>query len=78
MEIADDLSRRLVAMFKKDESGGRPIYGAQVLFQSDEHFDDRVLFYEYFDGDTGRGLGANHQTGWTALVAKLIQPRTAD
>ena len=78
MEIADDLSRRLVAMFKKDESGGRPIYGSQVLFQADEHFDDLVLFYEYFDGDTGRGLGANHQTGWTALVAKLIQPRTAD
>ena len=50
------------------------MYGTDVLLQSDEHFDDLLLFYEYFDGDTGRGLGANHQTGWTALVAKLIQP----
>jgi hypothetical protein len=76
-EIADDLAKRLINVFKKDESGTRPIYGTDVLLQSDEHFDDLLLFHEYFDGDTGRGLGANHQTGWTALVAKLIQPTLA-
>ena len=73
-QIADDLAERLISIFRKDESGARPMYGTDVLLQSDEHFDDLLLFYEYFDGDTGRGLGANHQTGWTALVAKLIQP----
>ena len=73
-EIAHDLSQRMVKLFKKDESGNRPIYGDNPVFQSDPHFHEHLLFHEYFDGDTGRGLGASHQTGWTGLVAKLIQP----
>jgi len=73
-EIAHDLSQRMVNLFKKDASGNRPIHGDNPLFQSDPHFHEHLLFHEYFDGDTGRGLGANHQTGWTGLVAKLIQP----
>lgn len=73
-QIANDLSNRMVALFKKDSEGNRPIYGNNALMQTDPHFQDNLLFHEYFDGDTGRGLGANHQTGWTGLVAKLIQP----
>ena len=73
-EIAHDLSQRMVNLFRKDASGKRPIHGDNPLFQSDPHFHEHLLFHEYFDGDTGRGLGANHQTGWTGLVAKLIQP----
>ncbi len=73
-EIARDLSQRMVNLFKKDALGHRPIHGDQSVFQSDPHFQEHLLFHEYFDGDTGRGLGANHQTGWTGLVAKLIQP----
>ncbi len=73
-EIASELSQRLIAMFKTNAEGKRPMYGDDELFQNNPHFKDNLLFYEYFDGDTGRGLGANHQTGWTGLVAKLIQP----
>jgi hypothetical protein len=73
-QIADDLACRMVALFKKDDQGNRPIYGNNTLMQSDVHFHNYLLFHEYFDGDTGQGLGANHQTGWTGLVAKLIQP----
>jgi hypothetical protein len=73
-EIANDLSQRMVNLFRKDTSGNRPIYGSNSVFQSDSHFSEHLLFHEYFDGDSGRGLGANHQTGWTGLVAKLIQP----
>jgi hypothetical protein len=73
-QVAEDLSTRMVTLFKKDATGQRPIYGNEPLLQSDPHFNEHLLFYEYFDGDTGRGLGANHQTGWTGLVAKLIQP----
>jgi hypothetical protein len=73
-EIANDLSQRMVNLFRKDASGKLPIHGDNFLFQSDPNFSDHLLFHEYFDGDTGRGLGANHQTGWTGLVAKLIQP----
>ncbi|MBX2901379.1 MAG: glucosidase [Cyclobacteriaceae bacterium] len=73
-EIASELSQRLIKMFKTDAKGHRPIYGGQELFQSNAEFKNHLLFYEYFDGDTGRGLGASHQTGWTGLVAKLIQP----
>ena len=72
-EVADELSRRLIKLFEKDGAGRRPIYGGIEKFQTDEHFQDWVLFYEYFHGDSGVGLGASHQTGWTALVAKLIQ-----
>jgi hypothetical protein len=65
-----------VCLFKKDEAGNRPAFGDSAVMQTDPHFNENLLFYEYFDGDTGRGLGANHQTGWTGLVAKLIQPIT--
>jgi hypothetical protein len=71
-EIAIQLSRRMVSLFIKDAGGHRPIHGGDLL-QRNAHFENNLLFYEYFDGDTGRGLGASHQTGWTGLVAKLIQ-----
>lgn len=74
-EIADDLSRRLICIFRKDANGRRPVNGKSEKQQSDPYFRDYILFYEYFDGDSGRGVGASHQTGWTGLVAKLIQPR---
>jgi hypothetical protein len=74
-EIAADLSARMVNIFRKDETGRRPVFGNYEKIQTDEHFRDYVLFYEYFHGDSGRGVGASHQTGWTGLVAKLIQPR---
>jgi hypothetical protein len=72
-EVARELSRRLTRIFLRDPAGRRPVYGAVEPFQSDPHWRDLVLFYEYFHGDTGAGLGASHQTGWTALVAKLLQ-----
>ena len=72
-EVAADLSRRLTKMFLRDGDGKRPIYGGQRVFQEDPHWRDHILFHEYFHGDNGAGLGASHQTGWTGLVAKLIQ-----
>jgi len=72
-EVAADISRRLSRLFLKDENGRRPAHGANELFRSDPHWRDLVLFHEYFHGDTGAGLGASHQTGWTGLVAKLLQ-----
>jgi hypothetical protein len=72
-QIADELARRLRSIFLHDEHGRRPLYGDDPRFQSDPHWRDYILFYEYFHADTGAGLGASHQTGWTALVAKLIQ-----
>ena len=72
-EIADDLSRRLTHIFLRDDAGERPVFGDNATFQHDPHWRDHVLFYEYFNGDTGAGVGASHQTGWTALVAKLLQ-----
>jgi hypothetical protein len=77
-EVACELTRRLTGLFLRDETGRRPVNGTSAKMQSDPHFRDHVLFYEYFDGDNGRGLGASHQTGWTALVAKLLQPRRRD
>jgi len=74
-EIANHLTERLTRLFHRDESGRRPIYGDSALLQNDPHFRDYLLFYEYFHGDTGRGLGAPHQTGWTGLIAKLLMPR---
>lgn len=75
LEVADELSRRLQQIFLKDEEGRRAVYGEDDRFQNDPHFKDHILFYEYFHGDSGRGIGASHQTGWTGLVAKLITPR---
>ncbi|MGF1514238.1 MAG: glucosidase [Elainellaceae cyanobacterium] len=72
-EVATEMSRRLIKIFTPDESGRRPNYGGIEAFQSDPHWKDLVLFHEYFHGDNGAGIGASHQTGWTALVAKLIQ-----
>ena len=77
-DVSQELSRRLITIFQRQAGqhgaiGRRPVYGALDKFQRDEHWRDLVLFYEYFHGDNGAGLGASHQTGWTGLVAKLIQ-----
>jgi hypothetical protein len=74
-EIANELSRRLAKIFLKDSTGRRPVFGPVEKFNADPHFRDYILFYEYFHGDNGRGVGAAHQTGWTGIIAKLIQPR---
>jgi hypothetical protein len=76
-EVANELACRLTRIFLADENGIRPVYAHQARMQSDPHFRDHVLFYEYFHGDSGRGVGASHQTGWTGLVAKLLLPRYA-
>ena len=72
-EVAAELSRRLARPFLRGTDGTRPVHGMHEQFQSDPHWRDLVLFYEYFHGDNGRGVGASHQTGWTGLVAKLLQ-----
>jgi hypothetical protein len=74
-EVADELERRLLKLFLLDDKGRRPVYGDSTLFQSEPAWRDHVLFYEYFDGDTGEGLGASHQTGWTALAGALVANR---
>ncbi|HMR91575.1 MAG TPA: glucosidase [Chitinophagaceae bacterium] len=71
-EVANELSRRIISLFEKDADGNRPLYGDYNWFYKQPGNEHLVSFYEYFHGDTGRGLGANHQTGWTALVAELI------
>lgn len=70
--VAHQLSERLISLFRRDEHGRRPANGLCTIMNEDEHFRDYILFSEYFDGDTGKGLGASHQTGWTATVVKLI------
>ncbi|HWT83671.1 MAG TPA: glucosidase, partial [Candidatus Methylomirabilis sp.] len=72
-EVAREIAGRLTSIFLRDSSGRRPVYGGTQKFQNDPHWKDYLLFYEYFHGDTGAGLGASHQTGWTGIVAKLIQ-----
>ena len=74
-EISMELSKRLASIFLRNEKGVRPVFGGNAKLQTDPHFKDYILFYEYFHGDNGAGLGAGHQTGWTGLVAKLLQPR---
>jgi hypothetical protein len=71
-EVAKELVRRLTGTFLRDANGNRPVYGASAKFQEDPHWRDLILFYEYFHGDNGAGLGASHQTGWTGLVAPLL------
>jgi len=71
-QVARELSKRLAAIFLRDDSGRRPLYGSTEKFQKDPYWRDHILFYEYFHGDNGAGIGASHQTGWTALVAKLL------
>lgn len=72
-EVAEELSKRLINLFTVNEKGERPFFGGQQLFQHDPYWKDNLFFHEYFHGDNGAGIGASHQTGWTALVAKLIQ-----
>lgn len=71
-EVSKEISRRLESMFLRDKQGRRPVYGGAEKFQADPHWRDYVLFYEYFHGDNGAGLGASHQTGWTGVIARLI------
>jgi hypothetical protein len=71
-EVASELSQRLIRIFLRNPSGNRPVYGGTQKFQADPHWRDLILFYEYFHGDNGAGIGASHQTGWTGLVAKLV------
>ena len=71
-EISIELAWRLISTFKKDSNGRRPVNGNETIYQHDQHFSDLILFYEYFHGDTARGVGASHQTGWTGIVAELI------
>jgi hypothetical protein len=72
-EVASEISRRLSSIFLRDHNGRRPVYGDSTKFQTDPHWRDLILFYEYFHGDNGRGIGASHQTGWTGLVAWSIK-----
>ena len=72
-EVSEEIADRIARIFSRDEHGRRPVYGGTEKFQSDPYWRDHILFYEYFHGDNGAGLGASHQTGWTGMVAKLIQ-----
>jgi hypothetical protein len=72
-EVAQEITGRLTRIFLKDKSGRRPVYGGTEKFQTDPHWKDYLLFFEYFHGDNGAGLGASHQTGWTGLVAKYVE-----
>lgn len=74
-QIAEKLTERLKCIFLKDKDNKRPVFGNNNKFQTDENFKDYIPFHEYFNGDTGEGLGASHQTGWSGLIAKLLQPR---
>jgi hypothetical protein len=74
-EVASEISRRLTGLFLRDRQGRRAFHGGDARLGDDPNFRDLILFYEYFNGDTGQGTGASHQTGWTGLVAKLLQPR---
>src|SRR5262245_50140863 len=71
-QVSEEIARRLGNIFLKDPSGRRPVYGGASKFQDDPHWRDCVLFYEYFHGDNGAGLGASHQTGWTGIVARMM------
>jgi hypothetical protein len=71
-EVADEISKLLISIFQKDEQGERPVNGGISKYRDDPHFKDLILFFEYFHGDNGRGLGASHQTGWTGVIAQLI------
>jgi len=72
-DVTSELNRRLITLFTRDANGRRPIHGDREKFQADPHWRDLIVFYEYFHGESGEGLGASHQTGWTGVVAKLIQ-----
>ena len=70
-QVAEELARRLGNIFLRNERGERPVYGGARKFQDDPHWRDLILFYEYFHGDSGAGLGASHQTGWTGIIARM-------
>jgi hypothetical protein len=72
-EVARELAERLIRTFTRDGAGRRPVYGGSEKFQTDPSWRDHVLFYEYFHGDNGAGIGASHQTGWTGGIARMIQ-----
>jgi hypothetical protein len=72
-EVSKEIANRLTRIFLRDEKGRRPVYSGTEKFQTDPHWRDHILFYEYFHGDSGAGIGASHQTGWTGMVAKLIE-----
>jgi hypothetical protein len=76
-QVAEELSRGLGGLFRSDETDRRPVHGDHPIYR-DHEFRDRVLFYEYFHGDSGRGVGASHQTGWSGLIALLLQPRASN
>jgi hypothetical protein len=71
-EVAQELSNRMGSMFLRDHQGRRPVYGGTKKFADDPHWRDHVQFFEYFHGDNGAGLGASHQTGWTATIPALM------
>jgi len=71
-EASNEISKRLISIFQKDTNGNRPVNSGDERYRNDPYFKDLVLFYEYFHGDTARGVGASHQTGWTGVVAELI------
>jgi hypothetical protein len=71
-KVSQEISKRLISSFQKDETGHRPVNDYFTIYRDDPNFKDLVLFYEYFHGDTARGVGASHQTGWTGVVAELI------
>jgi hypothetical protein len=72
-QVAIELSRRLVSIFLRNEQGYRPVFGTNTTYQNDPNWRDHILYYEYYHGDNGRGVGASHQTGWTALVANMLE-----
>ena len=72
-EVAREIANRLIRIFLRDASGRRPVFGGLEKFQTDPHWRDHILFHEYFHGDNGAGIGASHQTGWSGLVATLIE-----
>jgi hypothetical protein len=71
-QVAEEITRRLASIFLRGPDGRRPVYGGTRKFQEDPHWRDYLLFYEYFHGDNGAGLGASHQTGWTGVIARLM------
>ena len=71
-QVAEEIGHRLSRIFLRDEQGRRPVYGGTAMFQEDPYWRDLLLFYEYFHGDNGAGLGASHQTGWTGGIARII------
>jgi hypothetical protein len=72
LQVAEEIARRLIRIFLRDEDGRRPVYGGARKFQEDPYWRNYLLFYEYFHGDNGAGLGASHQTGWTGTVARIL------